>query len=564
MGAAPDSPTLVLRMPLPRWTELLPGAAERDRAEREWLRRIGHPAALVDVVAEGLDCAALVARCAGAKRLLVGPDHALGAAYRAALRAALAAVDGPAIEPWPAASKAPPERWATGGGRSAVDEAVALLRRADPPRARLLLREYELWEAGIDPRLDVFLGRDRPAAGPEESAAGDEQGLMHIVVEGIDGSGKSSQAAAIRDWLERRGYRSEVHKACRSGPFYARITAIMKALEPTGERTFWRWCRQAKAQDTVRVVAAKSAAAAARGIQVIIWDRYRATHLAASLARFGCDPWVAEICARLPRPRASFLLDLPVAESLARVDQRSSAPTLDEQPFTLARYRRGFRVIAPAEGLHIIDGTRPRERVTAEILEQLTPLFPVRGGKRAAAQATAPGAGTPQPAGHPWEMRPWNRVQVEGGRPGALPGGAPADRPPLLVLPPGSREELRFAEYLDRLPPGDWVSLPVDELDEALAGVESWADPVRVWMPLWPHLLAATLRLAQPDPVLRIMRAGGIRWVAGRAAAAPAEESALARWFRQRPSLLADYERHLERAGRADALARGHTTGAQP
>jgi thymidylate kinase len=277
--------------------------------------------------------------------------------------------------PWPQAVPQPPQ---PDIGASALAAAVAQLRRKDPPRARRLLRAIELHSAGIDPRLDAFLGRGSSEppfviAPPTATAT-----PLQIAVEGIDASGKSTQAAGIQHMLEARGYRAEVHKACRGGAFYDRITGIMRSAEAMGDRTFWRWCRQAKAQDSVRVVQSITADAASRGVDVLIWDRHRLTHLAAALARFEYDPWVEEITHDLPPLHAAFLIDLPVETGLLRLGSRGETPTLDEQPFTLERYRRAFLRLAPAHGYHVIDGRPRATSVTAAVTEIIAALFPRR------------------------------------------------------------------------------------------------------------------------------------------------------------------------------------------
>jgi len=383
-GEAAARAALVL-LPSPPAADLLPGAARRralaaartEAAARAMEAAGEGPVLWIDVLSEGLDLAVLLERLRGLDLVRIGPGGDACAPYAAALAQALEGRGRPAPRSWPDACPRPPLPLL---GPARIDDALRELRRVDPPRARRLIRAAELAATGNDPRLDAFLGRRIEVDPPSPPAAAAEpDGPRHLVVEGIDGSGKSTQAAAIRAWLERRGIRAEVHKACRSGRFYERITSIMKHAEPTGERGFWRWCRQAKALDTVRVIDDLSRSAAARGVEVLIWDRHRATHLAASLARFEYDPWVREICASLPPPAAGFLLDIEVDRSLARVGRRDTPPTLDEQPFTLDRYRRAFLRVARREGLAVIDADRPEAEVRREILTHLEPLFTAAG-----------------------------------------------------------------------------------------------------------------------------------------------------------------------------------------
>ncbi len=109
----------------------------------------------------------------------------------------------------------------------------------------------------------------------------------------------------------------------------------------------------------------------------------------------------------------------------------------------------------------------------------------------------------------------------------------------LVVAAPGSAAEQRLRGLVDLLPLADWCALLVDELHEALDAAPDAAGGARVWMPLWPAALLAAAGLPDADPVLRILRSGGLRWIAGPDRVEQGE--GLAGWLRARPELLRRY-----------------------
>lgn len=373
----------LVRLPGPRVFDLMPAAESLgrpgDRAVEEARRCLeeahARPFEVIDVGCEGLIRSQLLERVRELDPVVVESSPAKRAWF-----AAVAEVGS--VTPWPDDVETPPTASLSG---AAVATALESLRREDPARARGLIRALEQHQCGIDPRLDAFVERRLPAAGAGEAVlaghiAEGPPAPAHIAIEGVDASGKSTQAAAVARWLERRGYGAEVRKSCRGGAFYRRITRIMQESEARGDRHFWRWCRLAKAQDTARVISRAHRERSGEPHAVMVWDRHRLTHLAAALARFEYDPGVEEITGHLPAPRAAFLLDLPVGVSLGRLDGRGEAKTLDEHPLMLGRYRRAFLRIAGAHGYEVLDARLSAPEITQRILSSLEPLFPDRSG----------------------------------------------------------------------------------------------------------------------------------------------------------------------------------------
>ena len=179
-----------------------------------------------------------------------------------------------------------------------------------------------------------------------------------IVLEGIDGSGKSEQARRLAAWLESARH------------------AVVSTREPTdGEwgRTYRAWARgefEASADEVLRWfvadrrehVAKVIAPALDRG-DVVVCDRYRDSTRAYQAAQGIDRARLAELftAAEFPTPDLVLWLRVPVATALARMGPRAAE-----------RFERGdflFRVDAEYErlGLVPIDGTGDPDDVEREL-----------------------------------------------------------------------------------------------------------------------------------------------------------------------------------------------------
>jgi dTMP kinase len=177
-----------------------------------------------------------------------------------------------------------------------------------------------------------------------------------IVLEGIDGSGKSEQARRLAAWLEATRHR------------------VVSTREPTeGEwgRTYRAWARgefEASADEVLRWfvadrrehVAKLIAPALERG-DVVVCDRYRDSTRAYQAAQGIDRARLAELfgAAEFPVPDLVLWLRVPVATALACMGPRAAE-----------RFERGdflFRVDAEYErlGLEPIDGAGTPDEVEA-------------------------------------------------------------------------------------------------------------------------------------------------------------------------------------------------------
>ncbi len=189
---------------------------------------------------------------------------------------------------------------------------------------------------------------------------------LFLVLEGIDGSGKSTQARRITDWLTARGEQ------------------VVLTREPTdGEwgRRYRRWARGELdaerdevldyfVRDRHEHVREKIAPALAEGA-VVVCDRYVASTRAYQAAH-GIDR--ERLAARLdaerfPEPDLVLWLRLPVASVLDRLG--ASETERYEDPGFLERVDAEYARL----GLLEVDATRPADQVEAELRARIEPLL---------------------------------------------------------------------------------------------------------------------------------------------------------------------------------------------
>lgn len=212
---------------------------------------------------------------------------------------------------------------------------------------------------------------------------------MLIAISGIDGAGKSTQLALLRDELERRGRRPEIlwHRPGYS-PRLDRGRALLRRLRPSAlpgadrpearAATFARpgvsraWMLAACA-DTLLEYGALVRLRLARGRDVLC-DRYLLDARLDLELRFpGRAGEVARLFAALerlcPRPDLELLLSIPVDE-MRRRNRQAPEPFPDPPQIREARHR-AYRELAASGQLGVIDASDDIGSVFAAVLAEV-------------------------------------------------------------------------------------------------------------------------------------------------------------------------------------------------
>ena len=196
-----------------------------------------------------------------------------------------------------------------------------------------------------------------------------------VALLGIDGSGKSSHAAALERWFLSRGY------YCTLVPFH-RYLFVEKLSRRKGVESHSVGARGGgnplrpllSAMDNLALLLLTSFG---RGIEgrVVIYDRYIwSTYVKYKALGYPTAP--LRLFYLLPRPRLAVVLDVPVSRSLSVIHARKDHIRYRES--VLREEREEYLSIARRGGWPVLDGTRDFLTVQGELERIAAKSFPAR------------------------------------------------------------------------------------------------------------------------------------------------------------------------------------------
>jgi len=203
-----------------------------------------------------------------------------------------------------------------------------------------------------------------------------------IVVEGIDGSGTSTQAQRIADALKGLGGPASVTFEPTDGPVGSLLRQWLQGKIPSlgsNEADRRLFARLFAADRHHHLLEPKN------GIQACLGDGRDvvcARYVPSSLAYEGADDQEYELVSQLnsdfPLPDLTIYLDCPVDVALRRIHSRDRLLEVFETDSELTRVRLGYeRVFADYAGRFLrVDATRPPQDITNEILGALSQEAP--------------------------------------------------------------------------------------------------------------------------------------------------------------------------------------------
>ncbi len=190
-----------------------------------------------------------------------------------------------------------------------------------------------------------------------------------IVVEGIDGSGKSTQIALLSQWLRSQGY-AVAFSEWNSSPLVRETTKRGKKKEMFTPSTFSLIHATDFADRTERYILPLVKAGA-----IVCADRYAYTAFARDVARGVSRRWVRNLYSFAIRPNLSFYFRVPLDVAIGRILGARDAIKHYEAGMDLGISRdveESFRIfqgrildeyeaMAQEMGFHIIDATQSIE-----------------------------------------------------------------------------------------------------------------------------------------------------------------------------------------------------------
>ena len=192
------------------------------------------------------------------------------------------------------------------------------------------------------------------------------RGLL-IAFEGLDQSGKQTQAELLRDRLKQDGRKARLV----SFPDYGTSIGeeIARALQgerehgPEVMQLLYVANRYERKPDLQRWLA---------GGLILVCDRYMASSVAYGEA-LGLDPaWLTDIQKFLPPPSLTIMLDIAPDTAVKR---KSADRDRYERDLAMqGRVRESYRRQAAAHQWVVLDGERPKDAIAADVFEAVSSL----------------------------------------------------------------------------------------------------------------------------------------------------------------------------------------------
>jgi dTMP kinase len=190
---------------------------------------------------------------------------------------------------------------------------------------------------------------------------------MLIAFEGLDQSGKQTQAELLRDRLKEKGRKARLVSfpdyGTSIGEEIARALAGERDYEPDVMQLLYVANRYERKADLQRWI---------DGGLVLVCDRYTASSVAYGEAQ-GLDPaWLADMQRFLPRAALTIMLDIAPETAAKRksVDRDRYERDLALQ----SRVRESYRRQAAAERWIVLDGERPKDAIATDVFAAMDQL----------------------------------------------------------------------------------------------------------------------------------------------------------------------------------------------
>ena len=186
-----------------------------------------------------------------------------------------------------------------------------------------------------------------------------------IVIEGIDGAGKSTQAKSLFRKLRAKGFPAVYFREPSRGKWGRELKQMARragSLTPEQELELFLKDRRENVERNLRPALAAG--------KIIVLDRYYFSTIAYQGAKGLDGDRIRRLNERFaPKPDLVFILDLKAGEGLARISGRKTKDVLFERESYLVKVRRIFRSFRGARFVHI-DARRNKRDIARQIYEK--------------------------------------------------------------------------------------------------------------------------------------------------------------------------------------------------
>ncbi|MGA7733633.1 MAG: hypothetical protein WCD37_20415 [Chloroflexia bacterium] len=196
-----------------------------------------------------------------------------------------------------------------------------------------------------------------------------------VVILGIDGAGKTTQASYIAEWLKSAGYSVTLHPN-------EDILPAMTILDEIAREAGYDDRRVLLGADVARLVLImlkwnmmiKARQALGKEGHFVIMDRYSYCYIATARHWHSGNDWLIQrLFDIFPEPDLSLLIDVPPAEAQQRIAARGVERV---ELHYLEKLASAYKELPQAASFTVVDGDRPRDDVREEIRGYMRRKFP--------------------------------------------------------------------------------------------------------------------------------------------------------------------------------------------
>jgi len=189
-----------------------------------------------------------------------------------------------------------------------------------------------------------------------------------IVIEGLDGSGQSTQAGLLRDFLVKKGYKVVLTKEptldSEAGKEIRKILDKKTRVRPVQLQELFAQDRKEHLKNVIIPALKKG--------KIVISDRYFFSSLAYGTAS-GIDlDWLIKLNGEFLLPDITFLLKVSLGVCLERIKKRNKERTLFEGKEKLAKVWQIYKILPKKfKNVYMIEG----EKKILEVFSQIQALL---------------------------------------------------------------------------------------------------------------------------------------------------------------------------------------------
>ena len=189
--------------------------------------------------------------------------------------------------------------------------------------------------------------------------------MPFIAFEGLDGSGLTTQASRLRDWLSSKGYEVYLTKEPTDGLIGSLIRGVLRKELVIDAETLALLFAADRMLHTKNIIKLLD-----EGV-IVITDRYRLSSYAFQSIEVDLD-WLKKINEKALTPDLTFIIDTPPLVCMRRIQKQRFHVELYEELEKLEKIHAIYRKLAEEESnTFLIDGNRPVEAVSRDIFDRV-------------------------------------------------------------------------------------------------------------------------------------------------------------------------------------------------